>query len=38
MLQRIETKAVGRMPNIGSHRVDQKGADLLREWIKSLKE
>ncbi len=38
MLQRIETKAVGRMPNIGSNRVDQKGADLLREWIKSLKE
>ena len=37
MLQRIETKTVGRMPNIGSNRVDQTGADLLREWIKSLK-
>ncbi|MFT5299365.1 MAG: putative repeat protein (TIGR03806 family) [Mariniblastus sp.] len=38
LLHRIETKNAGRMPNIGSNIVHEEAADLLRAWIKSLKE
>ncbi len=36
LLQRVATLGPGRMPNIGSNRVDEKAVELLREWIKSL--
>ncbi len=36
LVHRVETLGDGRMPNIGSHRVDAEGAALLRAWIESL--
>lgn len=37
LLHRITTLGDGRMPNIGSNAVDQKGVDLIERWIESLK-
>ena len=37
MVHRMRTKSIGRMPNTGSNVVDQKGTDLITEWIRSLR-
>jgi len=37
MWHRMNTKTVGRMPSIGSNRVDPAGTELLRAWIESLR-
>ncbi len=36
MLERIKTLGQGRMPNIGSNKVDPAGVKILTDWIKSL--
>ena len=36
LLYRINTEGSGRMPHIGSRVVDEEGARLLRDWIRSL--
>ncbi len=38
LLHRIMTLGAGRMPNIGSHVVDEAGVKMLSEWILSLEE
>ena len=35
--QRVNTLGAGRMPNIGSNRVDEKGSNLIKEWIEAMK-
>ena len=37
LLERMKTKSVGRMPNIGSNRVDDEAVKLISKWIESLK-
>jgi uncharacterized repeat protein (TIGR03806 family) len=37
ILHRMELKGLGRMPHVGSREVDQRGADLVRDWIRGLK-
>lgn len=37
LLTRIKALDETRMPNVGSHVVDQQGVDLITAWIKSLK-
>ena len=36
ILQRMRTLGDGRMPPLGSNRVDERGAELLAQWITSL--
>lgn len=38
ILNRMTRTGLGRMPHVGSNVVDQKSADLLKEWISKLKE
>jgi putative heme-binding domain-containing protein len=37
IIYRMSTLVGGRMPRVGSHRVDQEGLQLLREWIASMR-
>jgi mono/diheme cytochrome c family protein len=37
ILHRMELMGLGRMPHVASRVVDRAGADLLREWLASLK-
>ncbi|MDF1814259.1 MAG: PQQ-dependent sugar dehydrogenase [Verrucomicrobiales bacterium] len=36
LLGRVNRRGPGQMPLIGTHKIDQKGVQLLREWILSL--
>ena len=36
LLHRIQTLGEGRMPNVGSHRVDERGVELIRSWVEGL--
>lgn len=38
LLHRINTLGSGRMPNVGSNQIDEKGVQLIREWIQSLED
>jgi hypothetical protein len=37
LLKRVGTRGTGQMPPLSSHRVDERGLELLREWVKSMK-
>jgi hypothetical protein len=35
--QRMKMTGLGRMPHVGSRVVDEKGTNLIAEWIKQMK-
>lgn len=37
LLYRMEKLGLGRMPHVGSNRVDDVGVDIVRKWIESMK-
>jgi glucose/arabinose dehydrogenase len=38
LLQRVATRGQGFMPPLSTHRIDEEGANLLRDWIAGMKE